>query len=167
MLESLRSNLRLLPRIKIDWNRTKLDPKGVLTLRGAFRYGTGYLLTLPETLRIGQKTYRQTVHSFFMSDRPPKLDFVGPQSVIERDSRQLLHVRAQNVNNLVFDGIRVPPLLLPLALAVEKSPADWDRIFDELKTASDGLKPFVASHKDLADFVTPPLIRKATLSRRG
>ena len=167
LLESLRGNLRLLPRVKIDWNRTKLSAKGVLTLRGAFRYGAGYLLTLPETLRVGKKTYRQTVNSFFMTDRPPKVEFVGPQSVIERDSRQLLHVRAQNVNNLRFEGIRVPPLLLPLALAVEKSPAGWDRIFDELQTASAGLKPFVASHKDLAGFVTPPLSEKQLFPAAG
>ena len=167
LLESLQGNLRLLPRVKIDWNRTTLDPKGVLTLRGAFRYGTGYLLTLPETLRVGKKTYRQTVNSFFMTDRPPKVEFVGPQSVIERDSRQLLHVRAQNVNNLRFEGIRVPPLLLPLALAVEKSPADWDRCLDEIKTASEGLKPFVASQKDLAEFVTPPLSEKQLFPATG
>ena len=61
----------------------------------------------------------------------PKVEFVGPQSVIERDSRQLLHVRAQNVNNLKFEGVRVPPLLLPMALAVEKSPAGFDSIYDE------------------------------------
>ena len=135
LLENLQGNLRLLPRVKIDWNRTKIDSKGVLRLRGAFRYGAGYILTLPETLRAGQKTYHQTVNSFFMGDRPPKVEFVGPQNVIERDSRQLLHVRAQNVNNLRFEGIRVPPLLLPLAMAVEKSPADWDRSLDEMKTA--------------------------------
>ena len=167
LLENLQGNLRLLPRVKIDWNRTKIDSKGVLRLRGAFRYGTGYLLTLPETLRVGQKTYHQTVNSFFMADRPPKVEFVGPQSVIERDSRQLLHVRAQNVNNLRFEGIRVPPLLLPLALAVEKSPADWDRSLDELKTASEGLKPFVAAHKDLAGFVTPPVAEKQLFPAAG
>ena len=165
-LESLQGNLRLLPRVKIDWNRTKLDSKGVLRLRGAFRYGTGYLLTLPETLRVGQKTYHQTVNSFFMTDRPPKVEFVGPQSVIERDSRQLLHVRAQNVNNLRFEGIRVPPLLLPLALAVEKSPADWDRSLDELKTASEGLKPFVACAEGSGRLCHPASGREATLSRR-
>jgi uncharacterized protein YfaS (alpha-2-macroglobulin family) len=167
LLENLQGNLRLLPRIKIDWNRTTMDPKGVLTLRGAFRFGAGYLITLPETLRLGKKTYRKTVNSFFMTDRPPKVEFVGPQSVIERDSRQLLHVRAQNVNNLRFDGIRVPPLLLPLALAVEKSPADWDRVFDELKSASEGFKPFVTSHKDLAGFVTPPLADKQLFPAAG
>ncbi len=167
LVESLRGNLRLLPRVKIDWNRTTLDSKGVLTLRGALRYGTGYLVNLPETLRVGQKTYRKTVNAFFMADRPPKVEFVGPQSVIERDSRQLLHVRAQNVNNLKFEGIRVPPLLLPLALTVEKSPADWDRVFAELKTAAAGFKPFLTSHKDLADFVTPALDEKQLFPATG
>ena len=142
LLENLQGNLRLLPRVRIEWDRCTMNSKGVLTLRGAFRYGTGYLITLPETLRVGKKTYHKTVNSFFMADRPPKVEFVGPQSVIERDSRQLLHVRAQNVNNLKFEGVRVPPLLLPLALAVEKSPADFDRIFDELKDASDWTQTF-------------------------
>ncbi len=167
LVESLRGNLRLLPRVKIDWNRTTLDSKGVLTLRGAFRYGTGYLVNLPETLRVGKKTYRKTVNSFFMGDRPPKVEFVGPQSVIERDSRQLLHVRAQNVNNLRFEGIRVPPLLLPLALTVEKSPADWDRVLAELNTAFAGLKPFFTSHKGLAGFVTLPLAEKQLFPATG
>ncbi|MGA9754231.1 MAG: MG2 domain-containing protein [Desulfobaccales bacterium] len=166
-LESLQGNLRLLPRVKIDWNRSTLSPTGVLTLRGAFRYGAGYLINLPATLRLGNKTYSPTVTSFFLPDRPPKVDFVGPQSVIERDSRQLLHVRAQNVNNLRFEGIRVPPLLLPLALAVEKSPADWDRLFSELTEASVGLKPLLNAHKDLAGFVTPPLSEKQLFPAAG
>ena len=102
-----------------------------------------------------------------MADRPPKVEFVGPQSVIERDSRQLLHVRAQNVNNLRFEGIRVPPLLLPLALAVEKSPADWDRVLDELKTVLEGIKPFMPPHNDLAAFVTPPLADKQLFPAAG
>jgi hypothetical protein len=149
-IDSLRSNLRLLPRVKIDWERTTMSPEGVLTLRGPFRYATGYLITVPETLHVGNKTYRQTVHTFFMPDRPPKVEFVGPQRVIERDSRQLLHVRAQNINNLKFEGIRVPPLLLPLALTVEKSSSDWAKILDELQTATAGLKPLLDSQKDLA-----------------
>jgi uncharacterized protein YfaS (alpha-2-macroglobulin family) len=166
-LDSLRGNLRLLPRIKLDWQRITMSPEGVLTLRGAFRYATGYLITVPQTLRLGNKTYQQTVHTFYMPDRPPKVDFVGPQNVIERDSRQLLHVRAQNVNNLRFEGIRVPPLLLPLALAVEQSPADWPGIAGELKTATAGLKPLLAAHKDLALFVSPPLDEKQLFPAAG
>jgi uncharacterized protein YfaS (alpha-2-macroglobulin family) len=166
-LDSLRGNLRLLPRIKLDWQRITMSPQGVLTLRGAFRYATGYIITLPQTLRVGNKTYQQTVHTFYMPDRPPKVDFVGPQNVIERDSRQLLHVRAQNVNNLRFEGIRVPPLLLPLALAVEHSPADWPGLLAELKTATAALKPLLAVHKDLAPFVSPPLDERQLFPAAG
>ena len=165
--DSLRGNLRLLPRIKLDWQRITMSPEGVLTLRGAFRYATGYLITVPPTLRVGNKTYQQTVHTFYMPDRPPKVDFVGPQNVIERDSRQLLHIRAQNVNNLRFEGIRVPPLLLPLALAVEHAPDGWPGIFAELKTAAAGLKPLLAAHKDLAPFVSPPLDEKQLFPAAG
>lgn len=166
-LDSLRSNLRLLPRVKIDWQRTTMSPEGVLTVRGAFRYATGYLITMPGTLRAGNKTYYQTVHTFFMPDRPPKVEFVGQKNVIERDSRQLLHVRAQNVNNLRFEGIRVPPLLLPLALAVEKSPSDWTTILGELKMATAGLNHLMASHKDLLPFFSSPLEEKQLFPAAG
>ncbi|MFZ5449785.1 MAG: alpha-2-macroglobulin family protein [Thermodesulfobacteriota bacterium] len=166
-LDVLRSNLRLLPRVKIDWQRTTMSPEGVLSLRGAFRYATGYLITIPPTLRVGNITYQQTVHSFFMPDRPPKVEFVGTQRVIERDSRQLLHVRAQNVNNLRFEGIRVPPLLLPLALAVEESPSDWTTIAGVLKTAYAGLNPLMAAHKDLAPFILAPLEEKQLFPAAG
>jgi uncharacterized protein YfaS (alpha-2-macroglobulin family) len=72
----------------------------------------------------------------------------------------LLQVRAQNVNNLRFEGIRVPPLLLPLALTVEQSPADWPGLFSELKAATVGLKPLLARHKELAPWISPPLEEK-------
>jgi uncharacterized protein YfaS (alpha-2-macroglobulin family) len=159
-LDSLRGNLRLLPRIKLDWRRMTMSPQGVLTVRGAFRYATGYLITLPPTLHAGGKTYVQTVHTFYMPDRPPKVEFLGPKFVIERDSRQLLHVRAQNVNNLKFEGIRVPPLLLPLALTVEQSPNAWPGILASLRTATNALKPLLARHKDLAPFFSAPLDEK-------
>jgi len=167
VLESLRGNLRLLPRVKIAWNRTVMSPDGVLRLRGAFRYGAGYLLTLPDTLRMGHKTYRTTVNSFYMPDRPPKVEFVGPQRVIERDSRQLLHVRAVNVNNLKFEGIRVPPLLLPLAMAMEQNPVDFDRALNELKTAAAGLQPLLKSAEDLDAFGAAPLMEQQLFPAGG
>ena len=79
-LESLQGNLRLLPRIKIDWNRTTLDPKGVLTLRGAFRYGAGYLINLPETLRWGKRPTIKRSTPFSWPTGLPRWNSWGPKA---------------------------------------------------------------------------------------
>jgi hypothetical protein len=166
-LAALRANLRLLPHVRIDWKRSTLSPGGILTLRGAFRYGTGYLVLLPDNLMVGTKSYLKTVSSFFMPDRPPKVEFVERKTAIERDSRQLLHVRAQNVNNLMFEGIKVPPLLLPWALAVEKAPQDWEGLLDRLKSGQDLSKSLVEKKKELARFVSPPLLERQLFPAAG
>ena len=117
-LEGLQGNLRLLPLIKLDWPNSAMNQEGRLTLKGRFKFGLGYVVNLPENLKVAGLTYVPTVTSFFMPDRPPKLEFIENKSLIERDSRELLHVRAQNVQSLLLEGIRIPPLLLPQALAV-------------------------------------------------
>jgi hypothetical protein len=35
--EILQTYLRLLPRVKLDWSRSKVSPEGVLTLKGNFK----------------------------------------------------------------------------------------------------------------------------------
>jgi hypothetical protein len=162
----LRENLRLLPFVKIDWRKTEVQ-ESTVSLKGNFRYGTGYLVTLPENLAVSGRAYVPTVHSFVMPDRPPKVDFVEAKSVIERDSRQLLHVRVQNVKTLQFEGLRIPPLLLPLALAVEENPADWDRTREELKGAAEKAKPLVQGNRDLSPFLAFPLEEKQLFPAPG
>jgi uncharacterized protein YfaS (alpha-2-macroglobulin family) len=164
--EVLQRDLRLLPFVKINWHETRIQ-ESTVSLKGKFRYGTGYLVTLPENLAVSGRTYAATVHSFFMSDRPPKVDFVEAKSVIERDSRQLLHVRAQNVKTLQFEGLRIPPLLLPLALAVEENPADWDRTREELKDTAEKAKALVQGNRDLSPFLAPPLEEKQLFPAPG
>ena len=73
--------------IKIDWRRSSMSPQGVLTVRGAYRYGAGYLVTLPDNLYTLGRTYVRTVHSFVMPDRPAKVEFIDKRMVIERDSK--------------------------------------------------------------------------------
>jgi uncharacterized protein YfaS (alpha-2-macroglobulin family) len=158
-LDSLRGNLRLLPFVKLDWRKSAAK-EATVTLKGGFKYGTGYLVALPENLPAGGRTYNPTIHSFVMPDRPPKVEFVGAKSVIERDSRQLLHVKAQNVKTLLYEGLRIPPLLLPLALAVEENPADWDRTREDLKTGAEKLQALTRGNKSFLPFLTSPLEEK-------
>jgi uncharacterized protein YfaS (alpha-2-macroglobulin family) len=149
----LRQHLRLLPRSKVDWaNSTMSDDQKVLTLKGNFVYGAKYLLSLPEDVKVQDRTYSPTVRTFPMPDRPPKVEYVGAKSVIELDSRQLLHVRTQNVGNLLVEGVKVPPVLLPMALAAEKDPAAWEKQLELLKTAAAQAEKLVPGQKALAPF---------------
>jgi uncharacterized protein YfaS (alpha-2-macroglobulin family) len=163
----LKHHLRLLPRIRINWQKSLMSKEGVLTLRGDFRYGVGYVITLPEDLKFGERSYQQTVHTFFLPDRLPKVEFVEAKSVIERDSRQLLHVKVQNIQRLFWEGIRIPPLLLPQALAVEKTPSEWDKALETLKTAHAQLKPLVHAQRVLPSLWLEPFLEKQLFPAGG
>jgi alpha-2-macroglobulin len=166
--ELLRYNLSLLPRLKINWQQSPVSKEGVLTLRGDFRYGMGYVVTLPEDLKFGERAYRQTVHTFFLPDRLPKVEFVEARSVIERDSRQLLHVRVQNVQRLLVEAIRVPPLLLPQALALESAPPEeWARALEALKAAGAELKPLIQGRAPFAPLLFEPFLEKQLFPAAG
>ncbi|MBM4273200.1 MAG: hypothetical protein FJ134_01885 [Deltaproteobacteria bacterium] len=164
-LAVLRENLNLLPRVKINWRRSAVSAEGVLTLQGNFKFGAGYVVNLPDNLVVRNKTYVKTVNTFFLPDRVPKVEFVENKSVIERDSRQLLHVRAQNVKTLEFEGVKVPPLLLPLALAAETG--SWDHTWEQLKSGADQLKTLVETRKSLTPFYAPPLLEKQVFPASG
>lgn len=142
-MEVLRGNLRLLPRIKVEWDRCTVSPQGVLTLKGAFRYGSGHYLTLPDRLAFKDKTYVPTVTRFHMPDRLARVEFVDHKRVMERDSRQLLHVRTVNVKEVYLEGLRVPPLLLPQALAAAGTDSDLEQTLNQLRTAAQELQPLV------------------------
>jgi len=148
----VRQHLRLLPRSKVDWSRSDITDQGVLTLKGAFVYGATYGLTLPEDLKVQNRTYLPTLTRFHMPDRPPKVEYVEAKSVIELESRQLLHVRTQNVPNLLVEEWKVPPVLLPLALAAEQDPAAWGKQIEALKQAAAQAQGLVQGQKGLAPF---------------
>ena len=163
----LKHNLKLLPRVKINWQKSPLSREGVLTLRGDFHYGVGYVINLPEDLKFGGRSYQPTLTTFSLPDRLPKVEFVEKKSVIERDSRQLLHVRVQNVERLVWEGLRVPPLLLPQALAVEQTPSPLDQALAELKRAAAELKPLLQGHGSLAPLLFEPFLEKQLFPAAG
>jgi uncharacterized protein YfaS (alpha-2-macroglobulin family) len=166
-LEVLQAYLRLLPRIKLDWSRSQVSPDGVLTLKGNFKYGAGHFVTLKDGATVQGRTYFPTVTTFMMPNRPATVEFVGDKRVIERDSQQLLHVRVANVDNLQLEQVRVPPLLLPQALAAERAAADLKQIMEELSTAADQLKPLIQGNSAYAPFVGAPLIEQQLFPAGG
>ena len=156
-IEILQSYLRFLPRLKVDWSQSSVTPEGVAVIKANFKYGAGHFVTLKEGVAVLGRTYFPTVTTFMMPNRPPTVEFVGDKRVIERDSQQLVHVKVANVDNISLGQVRVPPLLLPQALAAEKAGADLKQTLDELNTAAGQLKPLVEGKSAYAPFAAAPL----------
>ena len=156
-VEILQGTLRFLPQVKLNWDGSTMSPQGVLTLKGAFRYGSPHYINLPETLEVKGKTYVPTVTKFTMPDRLVRVEFVENKRVIERDSRQLLHVRTVNIQHVFWEGLRVPPVLLPQALAAEQAKQDLGTTLTQLKTAMAELEPLIKGTPAFAPFTGQPV----------
>src|SRR5574341_911681 len=117
-MESLRRELKFIPPVPIEWyNSNFARSTNMLTLRGQFKPGQRYVLVLPPKFKSAYgKIYAKGVGGFTMPDRDPEITFYDQGSVIERNSRQMLHVQLMNVNEVLVKGIRVPPALLPLVV---------------------------------------------------
>ena len=160
-LDVIRYKLKLVPPVKINWENSTVSEEGVLTLKGAFKYGSHYFINFPETFTYNRRTYVRTINTFFLPDMLPRVDFIDHKSVIERDSRQLLQIQVRNLDRLVLETIKVPPLLLPMAVAFEHDSGDWRNLESQLKGGLEELQGKgllnQAQFKGLnAIFTTPP-----------
>jgi len=122
--DALQEKLRTVPPVYLDWWDSEMD-LNVLALHGQFRNGTQYLLAMDETIRSrNNRPYRKTLNKFLMPDRPSRIEFTDPGTSIERDSRQMVHLDLVNVEEVLYEGVHVPPLLLPFARSiVDATPA--------------------------------------------
>jgi len=154
----LRDHLKVYPSVGINWSKSSYDDSQVLTLHGDFHFGERHVISLPDNLEVDGKTYSKTLNDFVMPDMPAAIKFVGGKTVIERDSRQLLHVRLQNVERIQFQGIRVPPLLLPVALAAVggEASASWEETLVQLQSATDQARPLVGNNSAYRVFLGAP-----------
>ncbi len=134
-LKALRKELRIFPYAYVDWQRSEQLRPDAVFLKGEFQFGRRYVLSLPQGFTACGLDYRKTIHAFRMPDRPPEIVFVGNKSVIERDSRQMIHFRTVNVDRVVVRTASVPLLFLPAVLDLGRR-ADgipWPRVLEEIQ----------------------------------
>ena len=177
-LEVIRPKLQLVPPVKINWEKSTVNDEGVLTLRGAFKFGSNYVLNLPDTFTYNRRTYVKGRNSFFLPDMAPRAEFIDHKSVIERDSRQLLQVQVRNLDSVILEGIKVPPILLPQAVAYEQVPGDWQSLLTQLQAGAQELMPLVQGKTGgvfsqsplkgiMPIFLTPPRQDKQLFATQG
>lgn len=150
-IKLLKRHLTVLPRIRLDWSKSKFVGSNVLRLSGAFKPGQRHVLALPSDFKALGRIYKTGQTAFTMPDLPPSIKFVDHGSVIELKSPQRLHLKATNLTNLRLKGLTFPPLMLPLAYAAGPK-ADLTKIRTEMDRAARLLAPKLAEIRGMNRF---------------
>ncbi|MFP5212897.1 MAG: alpha-2-macroglobulin family protein [Acidobacteriota bacterium] len=123
-VKELEDQLSFRPYAYIQWYDAKQIAQDVISISAEFRYGQKYFVEFTEGFSSGGATYTKTKNDFFMPDLPPSADFTERKTVIERDSRQMIHLKTVNVDSVVVRTLKIPPVLLPFAMAAVEG--SWD-----------------------------------------
>ncbi len=154
-IASLRRNLKFLPPVPVAWHNSNFSKDNILTLPGNFKPGQKYVLVLPEQFKSdNDRAFTKGVMTFTMPDLPSQISYLERENVIERDSRQMLHVQLQNVNEVQFKGLRVPPLLIPTVLkdANGKFERPWEEMQAEYTKSALRLTEALAKEREFLPF---------------
>ncbi len=130
--KALRKQVKIYPPVG-HWI-SRRDVRGhELRIRGTFKAGQRYTVTLADAVDCNGRKYVPTLQTFQMPEWDPLIKLAEKGSIIERDSRQMLHVTVRNVDELVFEGRRIAPvqLLAALKLVKQKTPPDqWNEALE-------------------------------------
>jgi hypothetical protein len=96
----------------------RYEDEKTIVLAGRFKKKTNYTIVLPEGFVSNGRPYKATLTAFQFGSLPPKIEFADTRTVIERNSRQMLHTSLINVDELVLKGLSLPPVMAPMALAI-------------------------------------------------
>ncbi|MBN2384381.1 hypothetical protein JXQ70_16000 [bacterium] len=143
-MDSLRHKLNIVPEAAIRWYDSYIDRNNVLVLNADFKRGTEYVITIPAEVKSNHNlAYTKTINRFLMPDHRPELSFIQKDTIIERNSRQLLGTETINVEEVLVEALRVPPLAIPLVRALlEQHTSESDQ-------QSSGIQANLASLADL------------------
>lgn len=154
---SLRTSMKFIPPVNVQWANVLSSTKGMtVVVQGGFKPGEQYSVVLPPNFRsAGGRTYVRTGAGFTMPDLDPEISFFEQGSLIERNSRQMLHVQLRNVNEVQFTGISIPPVLVWEASRTvqEGSARSWDDVRGRLLQSAarlNGLAETEAEFRSLA-----------------
>lgn len=144
--DELKSGLAFRPFASIDWHRSSAGNNNVATITARFKKGETYSISLPAKFSCKGKSYKPSLTSFLVSHTPPSVEFLEGKTLIERNSRQMIHVSLTNTHELMLRGITIPPIMAPLlAVSLANDPSVDDariaKMKQEFEALSRQLKP--------------------------
>ncbi|MGA1874747.1 MAG: alpha-2-macroglobulin family protein [bacterium] len=153
--KGLRDALRIFPPVALHWYQS-YTTGNELHLRGDFKAGQEYVITFNRKV-FCNGLYIESLHSFKMPDLDPSIDFAEEGSVIERDSRQMLHAEITNIRELLFQGLSLPPILLPFVLPRNRNSIAFDTLKEEILREHERLTALLAGIPPLENFMGDPV----------
>ncbi|MGC9195895.1 MAG: alpha-2-macroglobulin family protein [Syntrophobacteraceae bacterium] len=166
-LHSILEHISLRPDIylyKEDSADKQLSADTVSIHSDDFAWQKPYTVIIPEDYEVAGARYKKSVDSFIMPPHPPLIEFLNDHTLIERDSRQLLHFRTNNVDQVLLETLRLPPLLLPIALGAPGSSAQ--ELLPELQKAQSRLAALVNKNSPFSPFLDQAREENSAFSAR-
>ncbi|MBI5745426.1 MAG: hypothetical protein HZA13_00290 [Nitrospirae bacterium] len=153
--ENLRHKLKIFPPVRLNWHSNATSQKQkIFNIIGEFKAGQNYSISISKDFSCGGLAYLQTLNTFKMPDKKSGIEFIEKGSIIEKNSRQMLHLDLVNIDELLFQGLSIPPILIPLTidsvsgLSYEKIKATYEERLRTIMPILDkgpGLKEFAGA----------------------
>lgn len=160
-VDDFENALRFVPAAPIYWWDTEQKGPKTIQVNTYAAYGQSYLISINEgfTSPTGKQYARGDVQTFTMPHRSPALKFTAKRSVVERDSRQMIHLDLTNVDQVLYEGVRIPILLAPWAQ--DRLKADPNRelqkVEADLNLVREALVGKFGKNNPFAPFLPEPL----------
>jgi len=122
-----RDKPKTMPRLELDWD-ISYTKRNQISLKGDFQAGQRYSLIFKPGFEIDGKRYKATKSSFVIEPLS-SIGFFNQNNVIERNSKQLLHLNLQNIDRFTVNTIGIPPIYLPYVL---DESTKWEETLKEL-----------------------------------
>ena len=109
-----RDKPKISPRLELEWeiNHKK---RNQISLKGDFKSGQKYSLIFKPGFEIDGKRYKPTATSFVIEPLS-YIKFFEENNVIERNSKQLLHLNLTNIDRFTVHSMNIPPIYIPFIL---------------------------------------------------
>ncbi len=120
-----------------------LEDKDFVILKGIFKSGQEYKVSIPKDVEVLNHSYIRTVSTFTVKPEP-HLEFIDYRDTMERVGRQLIHIKT-NVNTLLLQGVRIPPVLLAVAEKINFSNVPWENISNHFNEIIDRIRKSVGN----------------------
>lgn len=118
--DELLRKTNIYPPVRINWWNSSQPNESTIDINGLFKPGEQYTFSIPDGFVCSGNAYKPTIVTYKVPDLDEHVSFQGEGTLVERDSRQMIHLKLVNVDELKMRITSIPPIMVPLSHAHSK-----------------------------------------------